>query len=67
MSEDVGHVDFGRGKMVPGLKQIYTDLGYVSSASAFNALETNYLEYGSLFYFDQEEFVDVSTIPFAES
>ena len=53
--------------MVPGLKQIYTDLGYVSSASAFNALETNYLEYGSLFYFNQEEFVDVSTIPSADS
>ena len=59
VSEDVGHRHKTYDKMVPGLKQIYLDLGYVSETSEFNANETDYEKFGSWKEFDQNDFVDI--------
>ena len=66
IQEDAEHY-FGPGKMEPGLRQIYADLGYVSSTSDFNEPQSNYWELGDWINFDQKEFVDTSAIPFEAS
>ena len=47
--------------MVPALKQIYEELGYVASQDEFNADEEYFENFGRWFYFNQREFVGIDT------
>ena len=46
VQEDIGHL-YGKGKNVPALKQIYQDLGYVTTLDDFNANESKYGNFGN--------------------
>ena len=45
--------------MVDGLKQIYQDIGVVSSQEQLNSSKANYSSYGKYEEFDQSEFVGI--------
>ena len=60
VSEDKGH-RFGQGKMVPALKQIYQDLGYLESQDAFVASVDDYLSLGYWIDFNQKDFVGIGS------
>jgi len=60
VSEDVGH-DFGYGKMVPGLKQMFVDLGYATDMDDFNDLEYDFKDFGTWKRFDQRDFVGIDS------
>ena len=60
VSKDKGHW-YGQGEMVPALKQIYQDLGYVESQDAFVASEDDYLSLGYWIDFNQKEFVGIGS------
>ena len=46
VQENIGHL-YGKGKNVPALKQIYQDLGYVTTLDDFNASESKYGNFGN--------------------
>lgn len=58
---------YGEGKMVPGLKQIYVDLGYATDIDDFENSLDSFESRGFWNKFDQHEFVGIdSTLPGGE-
>ena len=62
VEEEVGHY-FQKGYMLPGLKQLYVDLGYASDLNDFepSVPEAELGNYGAWMDFDQGDFVGVDS------